>query len=89
VEEAAPDTFSESDLRGSLSNDTLTDEEASQLEEDRARAQAAADLREEDYQLAYAIDILKGLSALGPDPAPRPRQAAEAQTGTADDTAEP
>ena len=25
----------------------------------------AAELREEDYQLAYAIDILKGLSALG------------------------
>jgi len=23
-------------------------------------------LREDDYQLAYAIDILKGLSALGP-----------------------
>jgi carboxyl-terminal processing protease len=23
-------------------------------------------LREQDYQLAYAIDILKGLNALGP-----------------------
>ena len=29
--------------------------------------QAAADLRDEDYQLAYAIDILKGLAALGPE----------------------
>ena len=32
----------------------------------RAKAEAAAALREEDYQLAYAIDILKGLSAIGP-----------------------
>ena len=29
------------------------------------RAEEAAALREEDYQLAYAIDILKGLNALG------------------------
>ena len=35
------------------------------MEEDRARAEAAALLREEDYQLAYAVDILKGLNALG------------------------
>ena len=28
---------------------------------------AAAALREEDYQLAYALDILKGLSRLGPE----------------------
>ena len=58
---------SEADLRGSLGNDSLTEDERRQIEEDRARAQEAADLREEDYQLAYAIDILKGLSALGPE----------------------
>ncbi|MEM8979171.1 MAG: S41 family peptidase [Pseudomonadota bacterium] len=57
---------SEADLRGSLGNDSLSDDEIRQIEEDRARAEAAADLREEDYQLAYAIDILKGLSALQP-----------------------
>ena len=56
----------EADLRGSLNNDSLTEDEIRQIEEDRERAQAAADLRDEDYQLAYAIDILKGLSALGP-----------------------
>ncbi|GGX37782.1 peptidase S41 [Tateyamaria omphalii] len=56
----------EGDLRGSLDNDSLTDDQVRQIEEDRAKAQAAADLREEDYQLAYAIDILKGLNALGP-----------------------
>ena len=57
---------SEAGLRGSLENDSLTDEQIEQIEEDRARAEAAADLREDDYQLAYAIDILKGLNALGP-----------------------
>ena len=55
---------SEADLRGRLDNDSLTDEEVRQIEEDRAKAEAAAALREEDYQLAYAIDILKGLSVL-------------------------
>ena len=57
---------SEADLRGSLNNDSLTDDQIKQIEEDRAKAETAAELREEDYQLAYAIDILKGLSALGP-----------------------
>ena len=58
---------SEADLRGSLGNDSLSEDEIRQIEEDRAKAEAAAELREEDYQLAYAIDILKGLSALGPE----------------------
>ena len=58
---------SEADLRGSLANDnSLTEDEIRQIEEDRARAEAVAQLREDDYQLAYAIDILKGLNALGP-----------------------
>ncbi|WP_299147294.1 S41 family peptidase [uncultured Tateyamaria sp.] len=57
---------SEADLRGSLNNDSLSEDEIRQIEEDRAKAEAAAELREEDYQLAYAIDILKGLNALGP-----------------------
>jgi carboxyl-terminal processing protease len=60
-------TRSEADLRGRLNNDSLSEDEIRQIEEDRAKAEAAARLREDDYQLAYAIDILKGLSALGPD----------------------
>jgi len=56
---------SESDLRGSLSNDSLSEDEIQQIEEDRAKAEKAAELRNADYQLAYAIDILTGLSALG------------------------
>ena len=57
---------SEADLRGSLDNDSLTEDEIKQIKEDRAKAEKAAELREDDYQLAYAIDILKGLSALSP-----------------------
>ena len=56
---------SEADLRGSLNNDSLSEDEIRQIEADREKAETAAALREEDYQLAYAIDILKGLSALG------------------------
>jgi carboxyl-terminal processing protease len=58
---------SEADLRGSLNNDSLSEDEIKQIEADREKANAAAELREEDYQLAYAIDILKGLSALDPE----------------------
>jgi carboxyl-terminal processing protease len=57
---------SEADLRGALGNDSLSEDEIRQIEEDRAKAEAAAALRDEDYQLAYAIDILKGLTALVP-----------------------
>ena len=63
-EKSAFGTRSEADLRGSLNNDSLTEDEIRQIEEDRARAEESAKLREDDYQLAYAIDILKGLSAL-------------------------
>jgi carboxyl-terminal processing protease len=82
-----PREIHEGDLRGALGNDSLSEEELSQLEEEQAKAEAAAALREEDYQLAYAIDILKGLSALGPS-APAAMQAAEAQTPAAEGAAE-
>lgn len=55
---------SEADLRGSLNNDSLSEDEIRQIEEDRERTETAAALRDQDYQLAYAIDILKGFSAL-------------------------
>ena len=66
----APEYRSEADLRGALNNDSLTEDELRVIEEDRARAEAAAALRLDDYQLAYAIDILKGLSVLGPSSMP-------------------
>ncbi|WP_170412090.1 S41 family peptidase [Ruegeria arenilitoris] len=66
-EESNRPARSEADLRGSLNNDSLSEDEIRQIEEDRARAEATAELREEDYQMAYAIDILKGLSAFNPN----------------------
>ncbi|MCE5974171.1 S41 family peptidase [Sinirhodobacter sp. WL0062] len=57
---------SEADLRGVLSNDSMTEDEKRQAEEELKKAEEAAKLRLEDYQLAYAIDILKGLSAMAP-----------------------
>ncbi len=65
-EESTGFSRSEADLRGRLDNDSLSEDEIRLIEEDRAKADAAAALREEDYQLAYAIDILKGLTALVP-----------------------
>jgi len=57
-------TRSEADLRGSLDNDSLSEDEIKKIKEERAAAEDAAKLRENDFQLAYAIDILKGLSAI-------------------------
>ena len=56
---------SEADLRGRLSNDSLSEEERRQMEEDEEQAEKSAKLRDEDYQLAYAVDILRGLSVMG------------------------
>ncbi len=65
---AAAKTRSEADLRGIITNDSMTEDEKRLLEEERARAEEAAKLRDEDYQLAYAVDILKGLSAIAAKP---------------------
>ena len=65
-EEDSGATRGEASLRGSIENATLTEDERRQLEEERAIAEATARLRNEDYQLAYAIDILTGLGALAP-----------------------
>ena len=63
-----PKERSEADLRGIITNDSMTDEERQLLEEERTKAEESAKLRDEDYQLAYAVDILKGLSAIEPKP---------------------
>ena len=57
---------SEADLRGAISNDSMTEDEKKLLEEERARTEESAKLRDEDYQLAYAVDILRGLAAVAP-----------------------
>ena len=57
---------SEADLNGILSNDSMTDEEKKLLEEERAHTEEASKLRDDEFQLAYAIDILRGLAAVAP-----------------------
>jgi carboxyl-terminal processing protease len=52
---------SEADLRGSLEEE-LSEEERQQLEEERQRHEATAELRAEDFQMAYALDLLNGLA---------------------------
>ncbi|WP_308916119.1 S41 family peptidase [Jannaschia sp. LMIT008] len=66
AEDDAPErpNRTEAGLRGSLDNDSLTEDQQEQVREEQAAAEEAAKLRDEDYQLAYAIDILKGLSAI-------------------------
>ncbi|MEO1912129.1 MAG: S41 family peptidase [Paracoccus sp. (in: a-proteobacteria)] len=54
---------SEADLRGALGND-ISDDDRQQIEDEAAEVEATAALRDEDYQLAYAVDILKGLAAV-------------------------
>ncbi|MFN5995933.1 MAG: S41 family peptidase [Paracoccaceae bacterium] len=66
-ESAASRERSEADLRGAITNDSMTDEEKRLYEEELARAEESAKLRDEDYQLAYAVDIIKGLTAIAPE----------------------
>ncbi|MDO5647624.1 S41 family peptidase [Paracoccus sp. (in: a-proteobacteria)] len=71
---------SEADLRGALGSE-LSDEERKLIEDEAAEVQATAKLREEDYQLAYAVDILKGLSAVNYRADQVPADATPAVTG--------
>lgn len=64
VEENAQGGQTEADLRGNLSNDSMSEDERKLLEEERAKVEEAAKLRDEDYQLAYAVDIIHGLSTV-------------------------
>ena len=67
TEENETSAWSEADLPGSLDNNSLSEDERRQIENERLAAEKSAKLRSEDYQLAYAIDLLRGLSALNRD----------------------
>jgi carboxyl-terminal processing protease len=54
----------EADLRGSLTNDSLSEDQKNLLEDERKAQEATAKLRDSDYQLSYALDVLKGLTVL-------------------------
>ncbi len=64
VEEQIEARRTEADLRGSLSNDSLTDEQQSVLELERDAKEELTRLRASDYQLAYALDLIIGLTVL-------------------------
>ncbi len=53
----------ESSLRGAIGVQ-MSDEERRQMEEEERLAQEIARVRAEDYQLAYALDILRGLAVM-------------------------
>jgi carboxyl-terminal processing protease len=55
-------SYSESQMRGSLSNDSLSEDDLKKRADDEALHQRRLELREEDYQLSYALDLLQGLS---------------------------
>ena len=54
----------EADLRGTISNDSLTEDEKKLLEDERKAQEETAKLRNQDSQLAYALDMLTGLAVL-------------------------
>ncbi|MEM7441372.1 MAG: S41 family peptidase [Pseudomonadota bacterium] len=68
IEEAAEEDAQrqryEADLRGALTNDSLTESQREQLEAERKAQEEAAKRRAEDNQLAVALDVLTGLSVL-------------------------
>ena len=63
AEDARPQR-TEAGLRGAFRNETITDDERRQMEEEERAAEEVSRLRGEDYQLAYALDILRGLSVM-------------------------
>ncbi len=72
---------SESQLKGILSNDSMTDAEKKQYIAEQKAAADEAKLRDSDFQLAYAVDLLKGLAvanATATAPAPTSAPAADA-----------
>ena len=61
-EEENRKTFSEADLEGALSNDSLTDAEKEMLRKEEMSFQETTERRNNDNQLAHAIDLIEGLS---------------------------
>ncbi len=59
-----PSAHFEADLPDSISNDSYSEDERRQIEEERVAAEESAKLREQDSQLAFAVDLLRGLSVL-------------------------
>ncbi|MDA3887821.1 MAG: S41 family peptidase [Allgaiera sp.] len=54
----------EADLPGILKNDSISEAEKKQLSAEAKAAEEEAKLRDTDFQLAYAIDLLNGMNVL-------------------------
>jgi carboxyl-terminal processing protease len=61
---AARPARTESSLRGAIGAQAISDDERRMRDDEERAAEEVARLRGEDYQLAYALDILRGLSAM-------------------------
>ncbi len=55
----------EIDLRGALANENLTDDQKELIETERERREIIAERRRNDFQLAHALDLIKGLAKMG------------------------
>lgn len=54
----------ETDLDGRLDNDSILPADREKLEQEQKAKVRIAELRQQDYQLAYALDIVRGLAVL-------------------------
>ena len=54
----------EANLKGSLENNSMSDNDKKRLEDEERRLNEKAKLRRDDYQLSYALDLLIGFSVL-------------------------
>ncbi|MEX1661336.1 S41 family peptidase [uncultured Thioclava sp.] len=78
---------SEADLKGAITNDSMTADEKKQALDERTKAAEAAKRRLDDFQMSYAVDLIQGLSALSTDiKAEQPTQKAEAAPAKPDAT---
>ena len=62
-DENSKKTRSEASLRGSLTKE-LSETDKKRLDEEEEKLNEKAKLQREDYQLSYAIDLLRGFSVL-------------------------
>ncbi|TMV62987.1 S41 family peptidase, partial [Thioclava sp. BHET1] len=63
-DEQSNQSSSEADLKGILSNDSMTDAEKKQYIDEQKKAAEEAKLRDSDFQLSYAIDLLRGMTVM-------------------------
>ena len=79
-DEQSNQSTSEADLKGILSNDSMTDAKKKQYIGEQKKATEEAKLRDSDFQQSYAIDLLRGMTVM------HSMQADASQTATKTDS---